>query len=244
MQTTKRWLMTTLLRGLSILVPVAVAVQVLAWLLRSAETMTMTLFVDVFPWQIYLPGMGVLLLCGVVFAVGLLMYPWFSEKLDALFRRLPLFGSVYAPVRDLMSLLGGGAGEKLGYPVVLRVPGTELETIGFVTRRENENLPPELLESGYVVAYVQFASQLGGFTLLVPESACRRLDMSTEDAMRFAITAGLSLPRAERGPDAGERARPAEKSAEALKSGPGANQATGGGVSAERSAEHPPDREK
>ncbi len=195
MKATKKWFVSTLLRGLSIVVPFAVALQVMSWLLRNAETMTMTLAVDVFPWQIYVPGMGVLLLVAIVFGVGLLMYPWFSEKCDALFRSVPLFGSVYAPVRDLMSLLGGNAEQKLGSPVMVTIPGTEIESLAFVTRREGGNLPDGFLREGYVVAYLQFSSQIGGLSFIVPESACRPVDMSVEDAMRFSLTAGLSAPR-------------------------------------------------
>jgi uncharacterized membrane protein len=33
--------------------------------------------------------------------------------------------------------------------------------------------------------------QVGGYTVLVPRSACKRVDMSREDAMKFILTAGL-----------------------------------------------------
>ncbi len=195
MQGTKRWVGRVLLQGLTILVPIAVAIQILAWLLQGAERLTMTLAVDVFPWQFYVPGMGVLLLLAAVFLVGLLMYPWVSDALDRLLRRVPLFGALYSPLRDLMQLFSGDARDRLGYPVMVRLPGSGMETPGFVTRKGGEELPTELLPEGWVVVYVQLASQIGGFTLLVPEESCRPLNMSTEEALRFAITAGVSLPR-------------------------------------------------
>ena len=33
--------------------------------------------------------------------------------------------------------------------------------------------------------------QIGGFTIIVPKSATQSVDMNFEDAMRFAITAGV-----------------------------------------------------
>lgn len=195
MQGTKRWIGRVLLQGLSILVPIAVAIQILAWLLQGAERLTMTLTVDVFPWEIYVPGMGVLLLLAAVFLVGLLMYPWISDRIDSVLRRVPLFGALYSPLRDLMQLFSGDARERLGYPVMVRLPGSGIETPGFVTRKERDGLPENLVPEGYVVVYVQLASQIGGLTLLVPEEACRPLDLSTEEALRFAITAGVSAPR-------------------------------------------------
>ncbi len=195
MQGTKRWVGRILLQGLSILVPIAVAIQILAWLLQGAERLTMTLTVDVFPWQIYVPGMGVLLLLTAVFLVGLLMYPWVSDRLDGVLRRVPLFGALYGPVRDLMRLFSADARDRLGYPVMVRMPGSDFETLGFVTQKDGGSLPDGLLQPGYVVVYVQLASQIGGLTLAVPESSCRPLDISTEEALRFAITAGVSSPR-------------------------------------------------
>ena len=36
--------------------------------------------------------------------------------------------------------------------------------------------------------------QLGGFTTIVPRSSVEPIDMSMEDAMRFAVTAGMTEP--------------------------------------------------
>ncbi|MCK4298786.1 MAG: hypothetical protein KAX80_04600, partial [Planctomycetes bacterium] len=37
--------------------------------------------------------------------------------------------------------------------------------------------------------------QIGGFTVVVPRSAVKPIDMSTEEAMRLAMTAGLSTEK-------------------------------------------------
>lgn len=43
-----------------------------------------------------------------------------------------------------------------------------------------------------VAVYLPLSYQIGGYTLLVPRSAVKPVDMSLEDAMRFTLTAGLS----------------------------------------------------
>jgi uncharacterized membrane protein len=69
-----------------------------------------------------------------------------------------------------------------------------LETLGFVTRDDLSDLPDGLSKNDYVVVYVQWSSQIGGYCFLVPRSAVRPVDMTVEEGMRWALTAGISAP--------------------------------------------------
>ncbi len=192
-----------LLKGLTIVLPVAVAVYVLCWLIYSAESGVKTLLTQIMPSRFYMPGMGLVIVAGIVFVVGLLMYPWLTRTiisyLDSLMRKIPLFGTVYSPVKDLMELLGSDMNQQLGRPVMFRVPNTEMDTLGFVTREDASGLPDGFLLEGMsgddlVVVYVQWSSQIGGYCFLVPKSCIRDLDMTVEEGMRWALTGGLSAP--------------------------------------------------
>lgn len=198
MANTRGWLASNLLRGLSIVVPVLVALHLVRWLVVNAEQMTMAIAVDWFPWDYYVPGTGVLLLLVTVFLLGLLIYPWLEKQLDAFMRRVPLFNLFYVPLRDLMTVFSGGKGEALGQPVMIKMPDTGAEMPGFITRDSAEGLPEGMLPDGHVFVFVQFASQLGGHIMAVPRSACRSINVAPEELLKFALTAGLSAPRASR----------------------------------------------
>jgi uncharacterized membrane protein len=190
-----------LLKGLSLVLPVAVAIYVIAWLVRSAEGTIKGILTAVLPEGFYLPGMGLIVMLTIVFGAGLLMYPWITRKLiktaDNLFRKIPLFGSVYSPVKDLMDLLGGGMDRELGRPVMIRVPNTDMETLGFVTRENAENLPDGFIPDDHLVVYIQWSSQVGGYCFIVPQDSVRELDISVEEGMRWSLTAGLSGPKSD-----------------------------------------------
>lgn len=187
-----------LLKGLSLVLPVAVAVYVIAWLVRKAEGTVKYLLTAVLPPDYYVPGMGLAAMIIAVFGAGLLMYPWMTRTLigyiEKLLRRLPLFGSIYSPVKDLMDLLGGGMENQLGRPVMIKVPNTEIETLGFITREDQKGLPLGFMPPDHLVVYVQWSSQLGGYCFIVPKESVRPLDISAEEGMRWALTAGLSGP--------------------------------------------------
>lgn len=193
-----RFISKTLLRGLSVLLPIVATLYVLKWLIGGSESFVRELLTLVIPERFYVPGMGIAILLGSLFLIGLLMYSWLARKLvngfDRLFRKLPLISSIYSPFRDLMEIFGGDFASQLGTPVIIKVPGTEMETLGFITRRDLSNLPDGISKEDHVVVYVQWSSQIGGYCFIVPKSSIREVDMSVEDGMRWSLTAGLSGP--------------------------------------------------
>jgi uncharacterized membrane protein len=146
--------------------------------------------------------LGIVAFATLTFLPGLLMYPWMTRILlsgaDRLFRRIPIFGTVYRPIKDLFDLFGGDMVEQLGEPVMIKIPGSEMETLGFITRKNSDNLPDGMIPEGHIVVYVQWSSQIGGYCFAVPEDSVRSVGLTVEEGMRWALTAGLSSPHSSR----------------------------------------------
>lgn len=70
-----------------------------------------------------------------------------------------------------------------------RVP---MKLLGLVTRMEFSDLPKGIGDDQSVAVYLPMSYQLGGFTVIVKKSQVELIDMTTEDALRFAITAGMN----------------------------------------------------
>jgi uncharacterized membrane protein len=68
---------------------------------------------------------------------------------------------------------------------------TPLRLIGFITREDFGDLPVGIGGDDAVAVYLPMSYQIGGFTTMVPRSAVQPVDMSIEQAMRFAVTAGM-----------------------------------------------------
>jgi len=218
-------LTSTLFRGFAVVIPVIVAVWVIVWLVGAAEGATRWLIeLALPPEQAYIPGMGVLLLLAVTFVIGLSMYTWIARSLvfvgDRMLRRIPLFGSVYGPARDFFELMQGEGRQKLGRPVMVEIPGTGIETLGFVTRTSLADLPTGLAPTDadpeeHRVVYVQWSSQIGGYCFVLHRDKIREVDMTIEEGMRWALTAGVVAP----GGGGGSDARSAEESGDEGASG-------------------------
>lgn len=181
------------LRGLIAVAPVAITLALIVWIFSFFEEVLRTPIEAVIGTKYYFPGLGILVALILIFIVGTVINNWVIQKLykfaDKLVRKIPLIKTLYNSVQDLMGFLGSSKKEKLGYVVTLKVQG--LRVIGFVTRESFDDLPQGLAASGDVAVYVPFSYQIGGHTLIVPRSHVEKIDMNVEQAMRFAITAGI-----------------------------------------------------
>jgi uncharacterized membrane protein len=193
-----RFATRTFIKGLVVVLPIMAAVYVVLWMVRDSEALVKGFLLTIMPEDYYVSGLGLGLFLAAIFCVGLLMYPWVTRKLldgvDGVLRSVPLFGAIYSPARDLMDVLGGDVEQQLGQVVLIKIPNTNMETLGFVTRDDLSDLPEGFARDDHVVVYVQWSSQIGGYCFVVPREAVQPVDMTVEQGMRWALTAGISAP--------------------------------------------------
>jgi uncharacterized membrane protein len=88
--------------------------------------------------------------------------------------------------------LPSGSGEKRDLQRVVLARFANVHAIGFVTRED----APAVLEAhggrDLVTVYFPMSYAFGGYTVYLPRELIQPLDISVEDAMRLAITAGLT----------------------------------------------------
>lgn len=190
----------TFFTGLAVTLPVAATLYILIWAALATEHALDGLLRFVWPQLVYLPGLGVALGVVLVFLVGLLMRTWAARRIFAwtekLMYRLPLVKTVYGSLRDFTEFLSRPKTQGAQQVVLVRLGDTDLRIVGFVTRDDLAGLPPGLGEPGMIMVYLPMSYQIGGYTVLVPRASVQPVDMSFEEAMRFTLTAGLSVPAA------------------------------------------------
>jgi uncharacterized membrane protein len=190
----------TFLTGLVVTLPVVVTLYLLVWAILATERALDGLLRFVLPQAIYVPGLGVVLGVVLIFFVGLLMRTWAAQKIFAWTERqmyrVPLVKTVYGALRDFTTFLSRPQKQGPQQVVLVRLGDTDLRVMGFVTRDDLAGLPPNMSEPGMILVYLPMSYQVGGYTALVPRASVQPVDMSFEEAMRFTLTAGLSVPAA------------------------------------------------
>jgi uncharacterized membrane protein len=179
--------------GLLTLLPIIVTIYFTVWLLTVLERFFSKQVLFLIPDEWYRTGMGLVAAVAVVFLVGLLMHAILFRRLfgwaEKLLLEIPLVRSVYAAMRDLIGLFADDKQPALQV-VSLDLPGN-LRVLGFVTRNDFNDGPQGLARGDEVAVYLPMSYQVGGYTVFVPKSACKPVDMSREEAMKFILTAGL-----------------------------------------------------
>lgn len=182
-----------LITGFITLLPVVLTIYLLYWLAVKSEQVMGNVLQYVLPDTIYFPGLGMLAGVVVVFIVGLMMNAYVVRQLFALgeqvLYRLPLIKTVYRAFRDFFDFFSPKK-DQFGQVVAVSFNGMEL--VGFVTQEDPERLPESFRDRDSVLVYLPMSYMVGGYTLLVPRSELRPLKMSMEEAMRFALTAGIA----------------------------------------------------
>ncbi len=178
------------LRGLAAVLPIGLTLYLIvalgSWSERTVGGVVRALMGDY-----YLPGSGLLLTICLITLIGYLArVPIVNLPMklgDAILSRVPLVKSIYTAIKDIMEFVASSEDDtSQGRPVLVDVSGFRL--VGIVT-----DSSPDLARAGkgQVLVYLPMSYQVGGYTLLIEESALTPLDMSIEEAMRFVLTAGV-----------------------------------------------------
>ena len=181
-------------RGLLTVLPLALTVYVLVLFLGWVESLALWLLRPLIG-SFYVPGMGLLFGVLIIVGIGALMSkPQVRDALAVIelpFTKLPVIKSIYSSLKSFSDYFAPGRKSDGQQVVVLRVPGTELEVVGLVTRRSFADLPPGFLPGERVAVYLPMGYMIGGYTVFVPASCVTPVSMSVEEAMRSSLIAWM-----------------------------------------------------
>jgi len=186
------------LKGLAVVIPVALTLAILWWIATSAEQLMGTVLKFSLPDGWYVPGMGLVSGLALIVLIGLLSHVLIFQKLfnlgEAIFHRLPLVKTIYTAIKDFIGYLNPDKESEMGKVVLVQLPGQSFQLIGFVTREQFDDLPFTPTAEDPVAVYMPMSYQIGGYTLFLPRSSLTPLDMPFEQAMRLVLTGAVTRP--------------------------------------------------
>lgn len=190
-----KFLSRYLLTGIVTILPVVITLYIIYWLAVTAESMLGGFIRLVIPENLYWPGMGVVAGLLVIILVGLLMHAYVVQRLFAMgekiLYRMPVINSIYRALHDFIDYFSPTRKKDFEQVVAVTI-ANEMQIIGFVTQAIPENMPTDFRNEGSILVYLPMSYMIGGYTVLLPQSAVRPINMSMEEAMRFTLTAGVT----------------------------------------------------
>jgi len=189
------------LKGLAVVIPIALTLAILWWMATGAEQLMGAVLKFTLPSGWYVPGMGLVSGLALITLIGLLSHVLIFQKLfnlgDAIFHRLPLIKTIYTAIKDFIGYLNPDKESEMNKVVMVQLPGQSFQLIGFVTREQFDDLPFTPTAENPIAVYMPMSYQIGGYTLFLPHSCLTPLDMSFEDAMRLVVTGAVTKQREE-----------------------------------------------
>jgi uncharacterized membrane protein len=193
----RKWLFA----GLLVIVPLAITIWLLEWMLSSLDK---TLLILPSAWHpdkligFHIPGFGVLLSLAILLIVGASVSNFLGRQLmawsDSLLNRIPVVRSIYSSVKQVSDTLFADGGSAFRTAVLVQWPRTDVWTIAFVTGTPGGDVSNHL-KGEYLSVYVPTTpNPTGGYFVMLKKSDCIELDMSVDDALKYIVSMGVVSP--------------------------------------------------
>jgi uncharacterized membrane protein len=174
------WLIKNFLRGLVIVVPIALtAYLVYQTFLRLDQLMPLET-----------PGLGLAILIAAMIGIGALAGNFVGRRFFALtetvFTKAPIVRIVYAAIKDLLEAFVGNK-RRFDRPVTVEI-ANGVKAFGFITRDDLASLGME----GDVAVYVPFSYTWDGCLLIVARERITPLTADSASVMALVVSGGVS----------------------------------------------------
>jgi uncharacterized membrane protein len=187
------WLRRSFVTGLIVTVPLVVTVVALVWLVQLADFVTQGLDQRLIGRRV--PGLGIAVALAVVLAIGASAGNVLGKRIlqrgDRLLLHVPLFRTIYAPVKQLISAFSpdNAAGFK---KMVLVEHESRGFVLGFLTKefQVDRGDGPEPM----IAVYVPTNHLYLGDVVVCRASRATYPDLTVEEGIRVFLTGGMAIP--------------------------------------------------
>jgi uncharacterized membrane protein len=189
------------LQGLIILAPISITIFAVVSLFTWVDGILPNLIHALFPKLLgvddsgfpkTIPGLGFVIVIFLVFLVGYVSSSFIVSRLVELFdnilEKTPGIKIIYSTIKDFFEAFAGNK-RKFDKAVLVSIESPEVWKVGFITQEDLH----EFGLAGFVAVYVPQSYAFAGNLYFVKKERVRLLtDISSADAMKFAISGGVT----------------------------------------------------
>ncbi len=193
----RKWLFA----GLLVIVPLAITVWVLNWIISLLDQ---TLLILPESWRpdyllgYHIPGFGVILALVILLSVGAIASNFVGRKLvgwgDAVLSRIPVVRSIYSSVKQVSDTLFSESGNAFRQAMLIQWPREGVWTVAFVTGVPGGDTA-NYLKDDYLSLYVPTTpNPTGGYFIMMKRADCIELQMNVDEALKYIVSMGVVVP--------------------------------------------------
>jgi uncharacterized membrane protein len=191
------------LTGLLVVVPVAMTVLVIRWLVGFLDSMLKSMLPEVLrPEVLYglpVPGIGLLATLLLILLIGVLAANIFGRSLvnfsERVVDRIPLVKGVYTLFKQVSDTVLKRDRSAFRKVVLIEYPRKGLWAVAFVTGVSEGEVQLVTAQKLVNVFVPTTPNPTSGFYILVPETDLIVLKMTVEEAFKLIISGGMVAPK-------------------------------------------------
>ena len=186
-----QWLRRNFIAGFFVTVPLFITVAAFVWLFRIVDGLTAPFYETVLGRRV--PGLGI-----VTTAIGVLLAGTFAtnvigkrflQRTEGYLLRLPVFRTIYAPVKQLV--VAFSPDNEFGFKQVVMLEHSQGYALGFLTREftVDRGRGPEAM----VAVYVPTNHLYLGDIVISERARTTFPEITVEEGIRIFLTGGMAL---------------------------------------------------
>ena len=200
-----QWLRRRFIAGFFLTVPLFISVYAFIWLFRIVDGLTGPIYDQLLGRSV--PGLGIATTAVGLLLVGVLatnvIGKRFLQRGESYLLRVPVFRTIYAPVKQLV--VAFSPDNEFGFKRVVMLEDKQGYALGFLTKEftVDRGAGPEPL----VAVYVPTNHLYLGDIVICDRSKATYPDITVEEGIRIFLTGGMALPPQMRGTRGDQPAR-------------------------------------
>jgi len=187
-----QWLRRSFIAGFFVVVPLFISIAALIWLFTVVDGLTTPMYDRVLGHRV--PGLGILTTALVILLAGTIatnvIGKRFLQRGESILLRVPVFRTIYAPVKQLV--VAFSPDNEFGFKRVVMLEDKQGMALGFLTKEfvvERGKGPEEML-----AVYVPTNHLYLGDIVICERDRASFPDISVEEGIRIFLTGGMALP--------------------------------------------------
>ena len=145
-----------------------------------------------------IPGVEIILTVIFITIVGGLSLSFLGKKflqiIDDLFKRIPILRTIYSAIGQMTESFRNQKGNKKSV-VLVEYPRKGSWAVGFATKENTGEIKSKTKINLINVFIPTTPNPTSGFLLMIPKEDLIYLDMTFEEASKFIVSAGTSVPK-------------------------------------------------
>jgi uncharacterized membrane protein len=186
------WLRRSFIAGFFVTVPLFITIAAFIWIFGIVDGLTSAFYMRLLGREV--PGLGIITTAVGVVVVGAIATNVIGKRIlqraDGYLLRVPVFRSIYAPVKQLV--VAFSPDNEFGFKRVVMVQNGHTAALGFLTKEFTVDRGHGV--EAMVAVYVPTNHLYLGDIVICEPGRVSYPDISVEEGLRIFLTGGMALP--------------------------------------------------